>query len=86
MVEPDLLEWVGVAGVSAVIFLLGRASGRRSKGPPKIRYECSTCDHGIGYHKDQTGRCQKVSFDSQCKCTTYVGDRPPPSYEELINP
>lgn len=84
-VDPDLLEWAGVVGIAAVIFLAGRTVGMRTKKPPQPRYECSSCDHGIGFHKDRKGRCQRdhpVS-GNQCPCANYIGDQPPPTYDEL---
>jgi hypothetical protein len=48
------------------------------------QYRCSTCRHGIGFHTNRSGWCHAFAWDGACDCQNYIGEQPPPTYEEMI--
>lgn len=87
----------GAMVMLGVGMVLGFLFARRPVGASSRKYICDTCSDGFGMHDPQTGAChatQGKEWDYsraeykhiRCTCRQYVGERPPPTYEELTRP
>ena len=77
-----------LAGV--LIFIIGVRVGMTQRAALKPSYRCG-CTHHLATHDPKTGKCMAAVRDPDtgaqlggCACQQYIGDRPPPSYDELI--
>lgn len=77
-----MIEGAAILAVGLLVGWLGGRFGRRRNtggAPGPVKPIC-TCGHARSYHLDGKGRCQKVPYDSQCKCQMYDGPQPLPEY------
>lgn len=88
----ELADGMVVGGaLSAVSFLVGRATGRRAgPQPPKAPEAVCGCEHPLAVHDPQTNRCHGTDrkqqwnksgayigyHDIPCTCRQYTGPRP----------
>lgn len=76
----------GAMTMLGVGMVLGFLFARRSAGV--VQYLCSgDCGHSLSMH-DTTGKCRARDeyHIFECACQQYIGERPPPTYEELTRP
>lgn len=72
----------------------GYKVGQNRKHQPKIKYVCS-CTHNYNEHLENgkgscnvatvTFRNNKVQYRAQCPCGFYLGPKPDPSPEDILN-
>lgn len=81
--------WAVVAAVSELLvilvsFVVGRVTARRQSR--RLNYNCA-CTHSLAYHDDNG--CHELTqawngVDRACECRQYVGERPPPSLDDIM--
>lgn len=71
--------------VAGLMLVVGFGIGRFTKRRPIAReYVCTSCNHGYGFHGGKSGSCRAMAKFERCRCQHYVGDKPPPSYDDIM--
>jgi len=78
----NLIDYLAGAGTLLVGIVIGHIRRPRRRSMKPVKAICRSCKHGVGYHTERTGRCNKPVrvMRDPCNCQSYDGPQPLPDY------